>query len=155
MDSVSAQPDRCTRIVVRFTDDSTFCEISPFRTAAEIRAVIGDVRSAKATGEGALLITTPDYDPVDQTYRILQLDRLLGKSIAAKPAIRQETRAARGIYVYAFVVVPSLTDVSDEEIVVEHRDQGVSGRRPPALTYGYGAGYGYEEVLRYRVIILE
>ena len=69
---------------------------------------------------------------------------------------RHPTRNASGERdIYAFVVVPSLTDVSDEEIVVEHRDQGVSGRRPPALTYGYGAGYGYEEVLRYRVIILE
>ena len=126
MDSAPVQPDRCTRIVVRFTDTSTFCEISPFRIADEIREVIGDVRGAKATGEGALLITTLDYD---QSCRILQLDRFLGKIITAEPAIRQETREG-----YAYV--PSLSEVPDDEIITELRDQGVVGVRRLRPTNG-------------------
>ena len=119
MDRGPGYPTGCTRIELRFEDGSSFSGVSPFRIADDIRAAIGEVEAAKPTSSGTLLVTAKD---TDQAYRILQLDRLIERSIIAEPAEKQPT-------IEALLHAPSLIDVPDDEIIYELRSQGVIGVR--------------------------
>ena len=66
-----------SRIIVTFTDGTSFSTANPFRVADEIRRLVGDVVAAKPNAAGSLVITPASED---QIPAFLQENQFLGKS---------------------------------------------------------------------------
>ena len=92
---------------------------NPFAIARELRGIVGDVLSAKATAAGALLIKTTN---AEQASILLSENSLLGKPTTFRLADQLNT-------IEAYAYVPGLQEVSDEEIMQEMKAQGVVGVR--------------------------
>ena len=103
------------RIILTLKDGTSFLTVNPFRVADEIRRLVGDVTSAKPNAAGALIIT-----PAEETQitAFLKLDQFLG---------REATFDAPGSTVEAYAYAPSLSGVSDEELLTQLAEQGVVG----------------------------
>lgn len=104
-------------VLIAFEDEATFAHTSPFKIAAELRRLVGEVAAAKPTAAGKLLITTRNSK---QTEELLKQSSFLGKGADFSfPDHKNSTEA----YVYA----PSLLEVSEEELLEELKTQGVIG----------------------------
>ena len=103
------------RIIVTLTDGTSFSTVNQFRVADEIRRLVGDVVAAKPNAAGSLVITPASED---QILAFLQATQFLGKSASF---------GAPGSTVEAYAYAPSLSGVSDEELLSQLADQGVVG----------------------------
>ena len=109
--------DEGARVTVSYANGDTFTNTSPFLIAAEIRRLVGEVEAARPNAKGNLQITTRNRQ---QTEALLHLTEFLNKEAEFDCPIRLNS-------VEAYVYAPSLTDVTEEDIITELRDQGVIG----------------------------
>ena len=109
--------DEGGRILLSLTNGKDFKIANTFRIAAEIRRLVGEVEAARPDAKGNLVITTKNQQ---QTEILLQQDRFLDQEAYFDCPQHLNT-------VEAYVYAPVLTEVPDEEIIAELRDQGVVG----------------------------
>ena len=107
--------DERRRIVLSFNDGTSFLTINPFRVADEIRRLVGDVASAKPNAAGSLIIIPTDEDQISS---LLQEHQFLGRGASFD---------APGSTVEAYAYAPSLSGVSDGELLAGLAAQGVVG----------------------------
>ena len=105
------------RVLLSFANGEDFLTTNPFRVAAEIRRLVGEVKAAKPDSKGNLVITTFNRK---QAVTLLQQDHFLDKRASFDCPERLNS-------VEAYAYAPTLTDVSNDEIIAELRDQGVIG----------------------------
>ena len=77
-----------TRVLIQLKNVDSLAGANPFRIAQDIRTTIGEVKAAKPTSSGALLVTATDPN---QASKLLELGTLLDEPVAADIADRQET----------------------------------------------------------------
>ena len=109
--------DEGATILVFFRDGEDFATTNPFKIAAEIRRLVGEIEAARPDSKGNLLVTTKTRR---QTETLLEQDRFMDRAVQIDCPIRYNS-------VEAYIYAPTLTEVDDEEIITELRDQGVIG----------------------------
>ena len=103
------------RVVLKLGDGTSLLTANPFRVADELRQLVGEIEGAKPSASGALVIQAATQEQVDVLVNT--------RTFMGKPA----SFDAPGSTVEAFAYAPSLSGVSDEEILSGLADQGVVG----------------------------
>ena len=111
MDRDARELTRCTRIIGRHQSPGS----ALFLNADQIRDAVGEVQAARALPSDALLMTTLTTNLAE---KLLRLDRFMEDRVLCEPADHQPT-------VEAVAHAPCLVSVSEEELISEHRSQGV------------------------------
>ena len=104
-------------VVLSFGDGSRLTTTNPFTIADELRRLIGEVESAKPTSSGNLLIKTKTRQ---QALTLMGQDRFLDK-----PATFEHPDRLNSVEAYAYA--PSLTEVTEDQLLEELKAQGVIG----------------------------
>ena len=109
--------DSCQYVVLSFADGTSLANTNPFSIAAELRRLVGDVEAAKPTSTGHLRIKTKTKN---QALKLLAQDRFMDRPASFDyPDILNS--------VEAFAYAPSLTEVTEDELLRELKTQGVIG----------------------------
>ena len=103
------------RVVLSLMDGSSLATTNPFQIADELRRLVGEVVSATPNAAGKLTIVAANEEQVET---LLKQDHFLKKRVSL-------TAPGRSVEAYAYA--PSLTEVSDQELLSNLEAQGVIG----------------------------
>ena len=104
-------------VTIEYEDGTSLETTNPFKIATELRRMVGDVEEVRPTASGKLVVKIKSQA---QTELLLQQDHFLGKRAVCSFPDRINS-------VEAVAFAPSLSEVPEEEMLLELKSQGVIG----------------------------